>query len=69
MTSIRTSVIVGNIGTIDEYPSKNQGLKVYKEYVEASKMPFGRASGESVSLIDVETGEPIKEHFGTIDED
>jgi len=59
-------VNVGNIGNID-CESKEDALKTYNEYVQQSKSGYGRASGESVILL--EDGEPIKEYFGTNEAD
>ena len=59
---MRYSVIVGNIGTIDHYPTKKAGLKDFAEYVRQSKTGYGRAAGESVALFDNDNGEVVKEY-------
>lgn len=56
-------VIVGNIGTVHDGFNKAAALKDYTHYVTASKSPYGRASGEDVTLW--RDGEIIKEHIGT----
>ena len=55
-------VIVGNIGTIYDGPSKDEALINYKQYVICSCSPSARCKGESVTLF--EDGEPIREHEG-----
>jgi hypothetical protein len=58
-------VIVGNIGIVVTATSnKKRAEKEYDEYVVLSKLPHGRASGESVILM--ENGEPTKEYIGTM---
>ncbi len=50
-------VIVGNIGTVTTTDSKKQALADFASYAEAAKSPYGRASGEEVTLF--EDGEII----------
>ena len=58
---MKYQVIVGNIGTAHDGNNKKVALKHYKEYVHISKEPYGRASGEQVSL--VMNGEPIMDYI------
>lgn len=54
-------VICGNIGTVHEgYGQGKDARAVYERYVEASKMGFGRAGNEPVSLMC--NGEPLEEY-------
>lgn len=53
-------VIVGNIGTVTTVPSLAEAEGCYEKWVKISKAAYGRASGESVTLM--VDGEPIKEH-------
>ena len=62
----RYSVIVGNIGTVDHYPTKKAALKDFAEYKRLSKAGYGKVAFESVYLTDV-SGEIIAEYIGTID--
>ena len=59
-------VIVGNIGTVYDGSNQTKANGIYDEYVQMSKDNYGRAGGESVTLM--EDGEPIAEHFGEFDE-
>jgi hypothetical protein len=63
----RYSIIVGNIGTIDHYPTKKAALQDFAEYKRQSKAGYGNAAFESVVLFDNNLGEPIKEYIGSID--
>lgn len=67
MIMSRYSVIVGNIGTIDHYPTKKAALQDFAEYKRQSKAGYGKAAFESVLLFDNDLGEPIKEYIGSID--
>ena len=58
-------VIVGNIGTVYQGSNEKQAKQRFNEYVKQSKRGFGRAGGESVTLM--ESGEPKKEHRGIYD--
>lgn len=44
-------LIVGNVGTVYEGPNGFEAMKQYWQYVACSKAPYGRASGEDVTLI------------------
>jgi hypothetical protein len=54
------TVIVGNIGRVYCGECGIEAEAVFDEYVQQSKMPHGRASGESVALF--LNNEPIKEY-------
>jgi len=56
-------VIVGNIGTVYVGTDKSKAEMEYHQYLEHSKAPFGRASGEDVILL--YDGAPLLEYFGT----
>jgi hypothetical protein len=58
-------VVVGNIGTVYSGNNNKQALKDYKFYVNESDIPFGRASGESVTMF--KNGETFKEFIGKIE--
>lgn len=62
-------VVVGNVGTVYVGPNPIEARREYGEMKRASLAPFGRASGESVTLF--MDGEPLKgfEHHGTNQED
>ena len=53
-------VIVGNIGCVYSGPDESAALQAYHTYVRDSKNQYGRAAGESVTLL--EDGDIIKEH-------
>lgn len=53
-------VIVSNVGTVHNGASFKQARKEYCSWVISAKQNFGRASGESVTLI--KDGETIREH-------
>lgn len=57
-------VIVGNIGTVTRTENEYEALQVFTEYVEQSNHPFGRASGEEVTLM--KDGEPEQTHYGRL---
>ncbi len=57
------TVIVGNVGKIGEYASRQLAQESYKSYVELSTSGYGRVAGESVYLF--ENDEIIEEHMGT----
>ena len=63
--AMKYEVIVGNIGTVHEGQSGSEAKRVFAEYKDQSKSGYGRASGESVTIL--EDGEPILEHFGEQD--
>ncbi len=58
-------VIVGNIGTVHTGSNGKDALEAFGEYVKLSRGNYGRAAGESVTLLADE--EPIKEYYGTQD--
>ena len=55
-------VIVGNIGTVRSEVSLMEARSVYRDYVHKSKAGEGRAAGESVTILNHETGEPDAEY-------
>ena len=61
-TRPKYEVIVGNIGTVYSGSSNLEASKVYASYVKDSKAGYGRAGGESVTLM--HNGEPEREHLG-----
>ena len=58
------TVIVGNVGKIGEYASRNLAKEAYQTYVELSKSEYGRVSGEPVYLF--ENDDIIEEYKGTL---
>ena len=60
------SVTVGNIGTIYDGESLEDAQKIFKDYIEASKSDYGRASGESVYLF--RNDEIFEEYIGKLDD-
>lgn len=44
-------VIVGNIGTVYSGNTEQTACDIFDEYVKMSQAPYGRASGESVTLM------------------
>ena len=59
-------VIVGNIGTVYDGNNYMKALAKFATYVDHSKSNYGRAAGESVTLI--YNGEIKKEFVGKIDQ-
>jgi hypothetical protein len=59
-------VIVGNIGNVGTFTSKKAAAKCYLEYLDASNAPYGRASGESVTLM--RNDYIVCEHLGTMED-
>lgn len=55
-------VWVGNVGRVRSGTSKRACMRAYAEYVLLSKQGYGRAGGESVTLM--KDDEPIKEFQG-----
>jgi len=53
-------VIVGNIGTVYAGDDLTEAKEYFKEYYEQSKDGYGRAGGESVTLM--VDGEPIADN-------
>lgn len=51
---ITFKVIVGNIGTVYDGPSRKEAGQHYHEYVSQSKSDCGRAGGESVTMWRIE---------------
>jgi hypothetical protein len=43
-------VVIGNIGTVYTGDSVSEGRREFNECIELSKAPFGRGSGEDVTL-------------------
>lgn len=60
------SVIVSNIGTVERDVSYSVALYAYMQYVNLSQSGYGRAAGESVTMVD-DRGEIVKEHIGEMD--
>lgn len=60
---MRYQVIVGNLGTVLDTNCRIQAHREYESYRYQSRLTYGRASGEPVTLM--EDGEPIKEYPGT----
>ena len=50
MTKERTmnEIVVGNIGNVYSGYNDDEALRIYLEYVDQSKIGYGRAAGESV---------------------
>lgn len=59
-------VIVGNIGTVHAGNNIVSADCKYKTYVKSSQSPYGRASGETVTLL--KNGEIVKEYIGVVDQ-
>ena len=55
-------VIVGNIGTVYDGPYGVDADRAFHEYREQSRSGYGRAGGESVTLMC--NGEILREHYG-----
>ena len=53
---------VGNLGQVFEGPNEIKAREAFKEYKGQSESDYGRAAGESVTLM--RDGEPIQEHIG-----
>jgi len=58
----RYEVIVGNIGTVYRGNNHKKAVAIYREYAEQSRIGYGRAAGETVTLFS--GGEPLLEHEG-----
>ena len=58
-------IIVGNIGRVHRGHSRREADRAYAIYVDQSKSNYGRAAGESVTMM--EDGEVLKEHTGKLD--
>lgn len=58
-------VLVGNIGTVLTTEDEVEARNTFEAYVSKSESAYGRASGESVTLM--KDGEPIDEHEGSLD--
>jgi len=56
-------VVVGNIGSVYRGSSKLQAESKFKTYVEQSKLNYGRAANEDVTIL--HNGEPVKEFAGS----
>ena len=54
-------VVVGNIGHVYDGSNYMQASCCYSHYIKASKTPYGRASGEPVTLF--HNGEIRREYF------
>ena len=61
----RHEVIVGNIGTVYDGPSEIKALAKYDTYVNQSRDNYGRAAGESVTMLT--NGEISREYSSTED--
>ena len=51
---MRFKVIVGNIGTVYSGDNEAEAHKTYYEYREQSQKGYGRAAGETVTLLEDE---------------
>ena len=58
----RYEVIVGNIGMVYRGDNERQAMGTYLSYKELSKAGYGRAAGETVTLLS--SGEPLFEYQG-----
>ena len=56
-------VIVGNIGTIYDGHDETEARRIYAVYLAQSQANYGRAAGESVTLM--QNGEPLQEYQST----
>lgn len=56
-------VIVGNVGTVYTGEDCGTAMELFLSYQQESKKGYGRASGESVTLM--QDGEIMYEHAGT----
>lgn len=63
----RFQVIVNNLGTVYDGASSVDANKIYKAYIQASKEPHGRASGESVIML--KDDEIMREYEGTLQDE
>jgi hypothetical protein len=61
------TLIVGNIGTIGTYDTIKVAKHQYFTYRTLSVIGYGRAAGESVTLVD-DDGEIIAEYIGNDNE-
>jgi hypothetical protein len=61
-TPAQYDVVVGNIGYVYSGTSLDEARHLFDNYVEHSKLAFGRAAGESVTLL--ADGEIVDEHDG-----
>lgn len=59
------SVIVGNVGNV-YHGEEKYARKEFNEWVKLAKATQGRASGESVTMIDC-NGDIAKEYIGKLD--
>ena len=57
-------VIVGNIGTVYNGTNGFTAIKEYNQYIGLSRANYGRASGESITLL--KNGDIYKEYLVTI---
>jgi hypothetical protein len=62
-TTYQYEVIVGNIGTVYKGPSVVEARKMFDYYIEQSRGGYGRAAGESVTLL--LNGEIRREYVGS----
>ena len=59
----RCNVIVGNIGTVSHHVSRFKAGNTFHHYVAMSKANYGVAAGESVVLVDAESGDIIEAYY------
>ena len=64
---MKYEVVVGNVGSVYHTNNPVHANRIYGEYKTDSTEGVGRASGESVVLL--EDGEPKFEHIGVQDEE
>ena len=60
-------VIVSNIGCVYSGPNKRDALFHARSYVDASKTRYGRASGESVTVLNSH-GDIVEEYHGELEQ-
>lgn len=63
----RYEVVVGNIGTVASTADRDDALRVAKVYEDQSRTGYGRASGETVTVLC--DGEPVWEFDPVFDEE
>jgi hypothetical protein len=59
----RYRVYCGNIGMVHSGHNKREAVATFTAYKKASKLNFGRGSGEDVTLM--QDLDPLKEYYGT----
>jgi hypothetical protein len=59
------TIYIGNIGCVYSGTDRKQANSTFREYVDQSRCEYGRAAGESVTLMKDEM--PIKEYIGKLE--